>query len=100
MVTIEELQASEPDPSSLRHWLLPVDRGIQSWPRVDLGADDARRVLDGQPLDMPAAVAAGVSPLRIYGPGGHFLGIAERDELGRLAPRRLIANRPVPGTVA
>jgi tRNA pseudouridine55 synthase len=100
MVTIEELQASEPDPSSLRRWLLPVDRGIQSWPRVDLGADDARRVLDGQPLDMPAAVAAGVSPLRIYGPGGHFLGIAERDELGRLAPRRLIANRPVPGTVA
>jgi tRNA pseudouridine55 synthase len=92
MVTIEELQASIPDPSALRRWLLPVDRGIESWPRVDLDADDARRVLDGQVLDLSMA-ATGDSLLRLYGPGGHFLGIAARDEQGRLAPRRLIASQ-------
>jgi tRNA pseudouridine55 synthase len=92
MVTIEELQANDQDPAALSLWLLPVDRGIESWPRVDLDADDARRVLDGQPLDLPT-VAGGASPLRLYGPNGHFLGIAERDEHGRLAPRRLIASQ-------
>ena len=91
MITMEELQARDRDPSALRRWLLPLDRGIESWPRIDLDADDARRVLDGQILELPA-VATGDSPLRVYGPGGQFLGIAQRDERGRLAPRRLIAS--------
>jgi tRNA pseudouridine55 synthase len=92
MMTIEELQAGDRDPLALSRWLLPLDRGIESWPRVDLDADDARRVLDGQILELPA-VATGDSPLRVYGPGGQFLGIAQRDEHGRLAPRRLIASQ-------
>ena len=91
MVTIEELQADARDPSALRRWLLPLDRGIESWPRVDLDAEQARRVLDGQVLELRAA-AEGESNVRLYGPAGQFLGIAQWDEHGRLAPRRLIAS--------
>jgi tRNA pseudouridine55 synthase len=73
-------------------WLLPVDCGIESWPRVDLDADETRRVLDGQVLEMPATSGPG-SNVRLYGPLGQFLGIAQLNEQGRLAPRRLIANQ-------
>ena len=31
--------------------------------------------------------------VRLYGPAGQFLGIAQRDKQGRLAPRRLIASQ-------
>lgn len=92
MVTIEELQASAADPVGLEPWLLPLDRGIESWPRVDLDADAARRMLDGQVLELHAA-SLGEGNVRLYGPEGQFLGIAQRDEQGRLAPRRLIANQ-------
>jgi len=91
MVTFEELQAVAADPVGLRRWLLPLDRGIEAWPRVDLDAHDARRVLDGQALEMPAGDIA-ESAVRLYGPAGQFLGIAHRDQQGRLAPRRLIAS--------
>ncbi len=39
MVTIEGLQANAAHPAGLERWLLPLDRGIESWPRVDLDAD-------------------------------------------------------------
>jgi tRNA pseudouridine55 synthase len=91
MVTIEQLRASVGDPVVLNRWLLPLDRGIQSWPRVDLDADAARRILDGQVLELHAS-AEGEASVRLYGPAGQFLGIAQRDEQGRLAPRRLIAS--------
>ena len=92
MVTIEELQASAADSAGLQRWLLPLDRGIQSWPRVDLDADAARRMLDGQVLEQHAGTQ-GEGNVRIYGPAGEFLGIAQQDAQGRLAPRRLIANQ-------
>jgi tRNA pseudouridine55 synthase len=103
MVTIEQLRESAADSAGLERWLLPLDRGIESWPRVDLDADEARRVLDGQALDLPQS-GAGEDAIRIYGPGGRFLGIGYRDERGRVTPRRLIASernrllRTVPST--
>jgi len=92
MVTIETLQAHADDRGALERWLLPPDRGVESWPRVDLGAEDARRVLDGQALVLPVPCGNEVA-VRLYGPSGTFLGIAQRDEQGRLAPRRLIASQ-------
>ncbi len=92
MVTIEELQESAGDPVRLGRWLLPLDRGIESWPRVDLDADATRRVLDGQVLELHA-FAENEASVRLYGPAGQFLGIAQRDKQGRLAPRRLIASQ-------
>jgi tRNA pseudouridine55 synthase len=91
MVTLDVLHSAASDPQALTKWLLPTDRGIESWPRVDLDADDARRLLDGQ-----AVTALGGVPVegmvRTYGPAGRFLGIARRDEQGRVTARRLIAD--------
>ena len=91
MVKLEELERLHANPVELRRWLLPLDRGIESWPRVDLDAEEARRMLDGQALDLPR-FAADEAAIRIYGPAGQFLGIAHRDAHGRITPRRLIAS--------
>jgi tRNA pseudouridine55 synthase len=91
MATLETLQAAAHDPAALNHWLLPPDRGVESWPRVDLDADDARRLLDGQSVS-GSAVPGGATLVRIYGPAGRFLGIARRDGQGRVTPQRLIAD--------
>lgn len=91
MVKLEELERLAGSPVELGRWLLPVDRGIENWPRVDLDADEARRMLDGQTLDLPAA-GADEAAIRVYGPAGRFLGIAHRDASGRVTPRRLIAS--------
>jgi tRNA pseudouridine55 synthase len=91
MAALEVLEASARDPQALRHWLLPPDRGVESWPRVDLDAEEARRLLDGQPVHA-AAGGAGDTMVRTYGPAGRFLGIASRDHDGRVTPRRLIAD--------
>ena len=91
MATLETLQAAARATGALANWLLPPDRGVQSWPRVDLDAEDARRLLDGQPV-RAAAGAEGETLVRMYGPAGRFLGIARRDPEGRVTPRRLIAD--------
>ncbi len=91
MPTLATLEAAAHDPAALWHWLLAPDRGVQSWPRVDLDAEETRKLLDGQSL-MLAATPAGETPIRMYGSAGRFLGIAQRDEQGRVTPRRLIAH--------
>lgn len=91
MITLTELEAVASLPAELEHWLLPPDRGVGEWPRVDLDVDEARRLLDGQSLTLTAG-AVGEAAIRIYGPAGRFLGIAHRDHRGRITPRRLIAS--------
>lgn len=91
MVTLDELQKLADNPDGLERWLLPLDRGIENWPRVDLDTEQARRMLDGQALDLPAG-GEGEAAIRIYGPAGRFLGIAQRDAQGRITPRRLISS--------
>lgn len=95
MATLATLEAAAPDPPALLHWLLPPDRGVQSWPRVDLDAEETCKLLDGQSLP-PGATEPGATPVRMYGPAGRFLGIADRDEQGRIKPRRLIARLVTP----
>jgi tRNA pseudouridine55 synthase len=89
MATVESLQAAAHDRQALARWLLPPDRGVQSWPRVDLDAEAARRLLDGQAV---TAAAGAASLVRTYDPAGRFLGIARRDQEGRVTARRLIAD--------
>jgi tRNA pseudouridine55 synthase len=91
MVALETLEVAARDAVALRRWLLPPDRGVESWPRVDLDAEDTRRLLDGQSVTAAAGLA-GDTLVRMYGPAGRFLGIARRDEHGRVTPRRLIAD--------
>ena len=91
MVALESLHAAAMEPAGLRRWLLPPDRGVEDWPRVDLDAEDTRRLLDGQSVTS-AAAAPEQGLVRMYGPAGRFLGIAQRDEDGRVTPRRLVAD--------
>jgi tRNA pseudouridine55 synthase len=91
MATLEILQAAAGEREALARWLLAPDRGVQSWPRIDLDAEDARRLLDGRSVKA-AAGAEGETLVRMYGPAGRFLGIARRDSEGLVTPRRLIAD--------
>lgn len=80
--------------------LLPPDAALQALPRVALSAAQAAMLRQGQTVrpDAPAAAAspgAGSSPggsrrVRIYGPEGVFMGLAEALADGRLQPRRLM----------
>jgi tRNA pseudouridine55 synthase len=79
------LQAlAEPERDAL---LLPPDVLLADWPRVDLGADAAARLLCGQRQRVALADAAAV---RVYGPApGGFLGSAHVRG-GELIPDRLL----------
>jgi tRNA pseudouridine55 synthase len=79
-------------PAARREWLLPVDALIADVPRVDLGAEQARRFTHGNPLDLGGTPGR----RRVYGPDEQLLGMAELDEHGVLNPRRLIATATVP----
>ena len=95
MATLESLQADLDKPEALQRWLLPPDRGVEAWPRMDLDAEETRRLLDGQAVTA-TDVRSGETLVRMYGPAGRFLGIARRDEHGRVTPRRLIADTRAP----
>ncbi|HLT92412.1 MAG TPA: tRNA pseudouridine(55) synthase TruB [Woeseiaceae bacterium] len=86
----ERLAAEGPGP--LRARLLPVDRGLAGWPEERLGAEAARRFLDGQAVLAGSPLPA-PGPVRVYG-DGEFLGVGEIGPGGRLRPRRIIR----PGT--
>lgn len=91
MVTLEDL-AAQAAPLSL---LAPVDALLSSFPRIDLGAELARRFLQGQRLPLgkeqevrtPAPYAGRV---RVY-EGARLLGTGLFEEWAILKPERLIA---------
>lgn len=85
--TLEEVLAAAPDSGIL----LPPDAALQALPRAILSVGQMASVRNGQ------AVPAQVEPapvtgrrVRLYGPGGEFLGLAEPLDDGRLQPRRLM----------
>ena len=69
--------------------LLPADAAIERLPRLDLGPEAAWQISHGQPVWLPRLTVGERS--RLYDADGRFLGLAEVDEEGRLAPRRLVA---------
>jgi len=76
---LEALSAAELDAS-----LLPVDALVADWPKVVLKGEDAGRFLAGVRRRLALADAPRV---RVYGPGGAFLGT------GHVATGELIATR-------
>jgi tRNA pseudouridine55 synthase len=80
--TIETLEALSP--AELDAALLPADALVADWPKVVLDDEDAGRFLAGVRRRLPLADAANV---RVYGPGGAFLGSAH------VAGGELIASR-------
>lgn len=69
--------------------LAPVDTLVADFPMLQLDAEAARGLLQGRVLSLPGAVPG--AKVRAYGPVG-FLGLAQWQDDGRLAARRLIAT--------
>lgn len=87
-VKLEALQAAASEcPESLQQWVLPIERGLAGRPEIQLDADGARRLAQGQRL--PLGASAG--PKVVFDAHRRLLGLAEVDCTGILHPRRLFS---------
>lgn len=71
----------------LESYLFPVDSSLTFMPDLLLSEAAAYYLRQGQPVMVPYAPASGW--IRLTLPNGHFLGVGEITEDGRVAPRRL-----------
>ena len=76
-------------PEALDRFLLPADRALTSWPRVDVPASLREPFANGRAA--PAEPDWPRGRVRVYSRDGEFLGIGEVTDPGRLAPRRVFA---------
>ncbi|MEQ1800405.1 MAG: tRNA pseudouridine(55) synthase TruB [Gammaproteobacteria bacterium] len=98
MVTLAEVEAlglgaSDTDLAALDAILRPLEDALPAWPAVHLEGSRALRVSRGGPV--PAPPGHGPGPVRLYGPGGTFLGVGEVQPDGVVTPRRLVARDPL-----
>lgn len=84
MITLDELEAAVAADRG-QEYLLPVDAGLSAWPRIELGPEDAGRFVHGGPV----AVTAARGMVRVAGPDGLLLGLAEAGEDGIARPKRV-----------
>lgn len=89
MVGLKELQQAAEEGRDLAAWLLPVDHVFAALPRVDVEAAGEGDLLHGRRARSTPAEGAAAGTVRVYGPGGRFIGLAERDLSGLLQPSRL-----------
>lgn len=91
MVTLDELKERAAEGAeALQAALLPPESALSDWPAVDLDADMAYYLRQGQAVQVPRAPAEGW--VRLYGEGARFLGVGQVLDDGRVAPRRLVAS--------
>lgn len=87
MVTLEQLQdALERD--GLDEYLLPVDAGLPSWPRVDLDSLQQGKFKHGNQFEFQQSEFPAVKA-RVYGPQDNLLGLAELTAGGVLKPLKV-----------
>ncbi len=90
MITLSQLETlAEQGTAALDNCLLSIDSGVADWPDVQLGADAAFYVRQGQAVLVPHAPTKGW--VRIYN-HSKFLGIGEIQDDGLVAPRRMIQD--------
>lgn len=77
-----------------RRGLLRADAALAHLPAAALTAAQAAALRHGQAVSATIEPAAGGGRVRLYGPDGVFLGLAEALSDGRLQPRRLLAPDP------
>ena len=87
MVTLEQLQDAR-DHGGLQDFLLPVDVGLADWPRVDLDADQHGKFKHGNHFPF-LADGSFVGNVRVYGPEGDLLGLADLSSEDILQPTRV-----------
>lgn len=85
MQTLEQLQKAL-EQGQLAECLLPVDVGLMDWPKVDLDAGQQGKFSHGNPFEFGGAKAGKV---RVYGPGGGLLGLADIGDDGVLKPSKV-----------
>ena len=92
-VTLDELIAlhDEQGSEALDQYLLPSDAGLLDWPEVTLSEHSTFYWQNGQPVRAPGSPASGL--LRVYSHQQEFIGVAEIDDDGLVAPRRLIRSQ-------
>ncbi|WP_296221089.1 tRNA pseudouridine(55) synthase TruB [Pseudomonas sp. UBA2684] len=92
-VTLEELERvhAEGGNEAVDQFLLPSDSGLLHWPLLQFSEHSSFYWLQGQPVRAPDAPKFGM--VRVQDHNGRFIGIGEVSEDGRIAPRRLIANK-------
>jgi tRNA pseudouridine55 synthase len=87
MVTLEQLQDAR-DHGGLRDFLLPVDVGLAGWPRVNLNADQHGKFKHGN--HFPFSIDdLETGKVRVYGPEGDLLGLADLSSEGILQPAKV-----------
>jgi tRNA pseudouridine55 synthase len=86
-VTLDDLERMPPD--ERLEWLLPADTLLEGVPRVALDVEQARRTALGQSVP---GVSGPEGMVRMYRPGGEFLGVAQLSGDGTLSPRRLVSG--------
>ncbi len=83
--TLVELEEAERDAI-----LLPPDNLTLDLPRLDLDLEAAWQINHGQAIWLSGLRVGEL--FRLYAPDGRFLGVAEVDQDGKAAPRRLLAT--------
>jgi tRNA pseudouridine55 synthase len=95
MVTLEAIeQAAGQGDAALDALLLPVEAGLAGWPEVRLDALQARRLGQGQAIDLDADLEGEV---HVRAVDGRSLGLGELDAAGVLHPKRLFSWASVQG---
>jgi tRNA pseudouridine55 synthase len=84
---LEEL-ADKADLATMDALLLPIDSALLEWPSVRLDAHSSHYLRQGNPVLVPKAPTQGL--LRVYDHQNNFLGVADIDDDGRVAPKRLM----------
>ena len=91
MVGLDVLEAAAAD-GTAGSLLRPVAEGLQGRRRIEVDADGERRLRQGQPVPLGAAVPPGAC--RVHGPGGGLVALATVEPGGTLRSQRVFA----PGT--
>jgi tRNA pseudouridine55 synthase len=98
-VTLDDVRAAAATGADgISALLRPIDAGLDDLPAVVLPDADLPAVLRGQMVRAPATVGdASGRPIRLLDPDGRLVGFASLQD-GRLAPDKILADPPPPGT--
>jgi tRNA pseudouridine55 synthase len=91
-VSLDQLQAlkEQEQLAQMDELLLPVTTALSQLPIVTLDDSSSYYLMRGNPVQVPQAPSSGV--VQVLRESGEFVGIAEIDGDGRVAPKRLIAG--------
>ena len=87
MVTLDQLQQAS-DSGGLHRHLLAIDAGLPDWSRVDLNQEQQGKFIHGNRFPF-SSIGTSTDNVRVYGPGGNLLGLAEISTEGILKPTKV-----------